>query len=107
MGVHFTKAIETEHLEWKLVFKDVYKNAKLEMTFLLKAIYVRQRGDWFYENYMEVTSRSTEQKGTTEKTVSPISHIPKDKGSSRLSPSRVYIHFHFNIDLIWHEVFLN
>ena len=35
------------------------------MTFVLKAIHVRQRGDWFYENYMEVTSHSTEQKGTT------------------------------------------
>ena len=49
MRVHFTKAIETEHLEWKLVFKDVYGNAKLEMTFLLKAIKVRQHGDWLYE----------------------------------------------------------
>ena len=63
MGVHFTNSIETEHLEWKLVFKDVYGNAKFEMTFLLKAIYVRHRRDWLYENYMEETSHSAEQKG--------------------------------------------
>ena len=87
MGVHFTNSIETEHLEWKLVFKDVYGNAKLEMTFLLKAIKVRQRGDWLYENYMEVTSQRREikmkvfvwsKRGTTEETVSPVSHIQKD-----------------------------
>ena len=68
------------------------------MTFVLKAIHVRQRGDWFMK---------TKQKGKIEETVSPVSHIPKDKGSSELNPSRVYIHFNFNIDLIWHEVFLN
>ena len=45
MRIHFIKAIETEHLEWKLVFRDVEGNAKLEITFLLKVIYVKQRGD--------------------------------------------------------------
>ena len=57
------------------------------MTFLLKAIKVRQRGDWLYENYMEVTSQRREikmkvfvwsKRGTTEETVSPVSHIQKD-----------------------------
>ena len=48
MGVHLTNSIETEHFEWKLVFKDVYGNAKLEMTFVLKAIdiIIRQRGGY-------------------------------------------------------------
>ena len=56
------------------------------MTFLLKATYVRQRGDWLYVNCMEVTLQRREiiivmmwsKRGTTEETVSPTSHIPKD-----------------------------
>ena len=56
------------------------------MTFSLKTIHVRQRGDWLYENCKEVTSQRREiiivlmwsKRGTTEETLSPVSHIPKD-----------------------------
>ena len=33
------------------------------------------------------------KRGTTDETVSTVSHIPKDKGSFRLNPFRVYINF--------------